>query len=1616
MPEEKKPRFLQQTTSQLLHQQEALRKRREMLERESAKPPVMRFGTSTPPRNAGRHGRSPVPPSSTSERQAAHSALPQVSGVHRELNWSRSEDEKAVERAPMRFSTLFRPSPAASVLTHARVASAHYSPSSPSPREVNTSDQVDALLTKRRKETSSPRTVSPRSPVLQRSRMERDCIPSEKTKRRMDSPALVFAANPDKAAQTTAGEASQAGASQTSARNVTPPQAAVELRTSASRPDPQEALTDEQDEATGIAAFSNTFPVPRFTPLSPVPASATKRPQQTDDEVQSTPIRFAIGEFRTPRPLTRHSNAVTPVAGQSFPVQRDDADPQAPPAVERKIETRPTASPTPEPAPRVRASAGPATGAEECAPPIPPEREAHLSIAHGTASTEVADTHDTVQTTEPREAILHSSPFANVSPRRKTPSPPRRTKVSPAPTPQDLIHSVQVSAEKRPCGCERPTPSPGNWNLRRNTATPSRTGSPPPTPVPPSNRPMTDFGAPLQKCCDRPTPVSLSSQPAGGEIRNTTAGASSASPWPTTENIICSIMAATSEGLRRGREVCEAATVHSFSEEADRGALEQFSNGEGNASHTNSSNRAMPETFDMHANVEDKECVGGHDFHAAPHAYDAAHTPSPVPSDRQYGESLLASAEKRRCGRPTPPERNLDVAVGGDPDSHASYTTSGSPQPSASHLLRSLDVSIEKGSPRGKPADRAEQVRGSGTGEASAREAAGQLTAFRTPSPTPTPEHVIASLQASAEKRGRSGAVDATTAPTDSLAAAPTSTSCSSYQSPTLTPQNVKDSVQKLVREPQQVTRCDAPAPMRPWKEMSKGTPNSASCGATWNSSASPVVTAENVDVTLDTLERDQRYQSRSSHASRASGVSPEEPSDLLPHDSALSSLGAAEKADGVDACETRAPVTEEAAPPAVASPAPSEIAATSTMFFDCVSAPSTPALQSAETAKKDEDTLESAIHRRGAAHVPQHFYDLQREVAEISKGRSRTRTLLPHAYERLSPIPTQTMPVAGDTPPAVAPIEQEQVAYHAPLHEADDPRDGGHAASEKDAETEDLARRSSLILVYPSASPQPLLQQPHKPAPAVPAPSVSPVQVPRTPTPPPRCPLQQARSLAIERRPVNSIRSDHHESPLPRPVPLRSQVALGQAVQMSHKSSHSGTVPPVWGAPCVLAAKCGVACAPPHRACMQPPPSRCTAALPREEAVDQEANLFDPQNDWMDLVQPLQPHTITVSPQGGTVVYTEHSSTESPGNLEGPVRCASPSRSRKRSRSAQTPLPQTRQLTAATPASIALTLDDGVSSGRKSSRNAATPKSQAPQTPRSSARGRKSQAEELLEMLPAEVMAEVVRIEEAEGFTAACTAAAAVPVDSLDCRPSLGSCDGRLSGVSDGDSTLGLASTISQRVSQRPRRVYHNYDYYIQYLQGIANSSAKKARKAAGRRTHRAVLKDVASVNAKPIVQHAGGGRPSAASPLPCGSRSRSGSSRGIGSPATSTKSSAMRVPEDTAVSPEMSSPRRAGGRRQLTVSTRLSAELQKALFKEPLPAKTTRKRSLRKASAKSTKPAKKSSTPSPKGRGSVSSTTTPKVAKAPPSDTRGKRSIKKFVTAKAMRLPRRSAKRGKA
>ncbi|KAK7199717.1 hypothetical protein NESM_000017700 [Novymonas esmeraldas] len=1541
MSDDKKPRFLQQTTSQLLHQQEALRRRREMLERESLKPPAMRFGTSTPPRTGGRPGRSPAPPSSSSatgERFAPEAGQSSSSSVHRELNWSRPEEERTVERAPMRFSMAFRPSPAPAMLARARATTAgHLAPSSPSPREVNTADQLDMSSSKLRRDRSSPRAVSPRSPVPQRTRLELARTPSENAEHGTDvreqnrTPGAVTAVS---AAPATSSRSSSAGS--------TPTRRAVELLTDGATV--RESAAEEPDDVTGIAAFSNTFAVPRFTPVSPVVASsAASRADEVPERVEemSTPGRPAVGEFRTPRPVVRTSPGLATPTPRSDPSTESECDANVPgTAMEARSarRTTPSAAPALSDPPKSRNS-----GRRESAPAG----------------------RDVVSET-PALPDTRSRAVSAAQPQRGSLSPSRPVMASPVPTTENLIHSVRVSAEVRPRGCGRTTPSPErhhHHHHHRATAAPSQTASPPPTPVS-----LTDGGQvpdpgvrhPRVRS-EGPMPASLSSQPAGGEARVTVPYPISASPWPTTENIIQSILTGAGEVQRRRREgrartgTGEATALEEADEaveEAD-GASARFSNEEDDgASRESSPDATRPEparTADAvgRDTLPDKGDSVGDTKACTP-------TPSPAPSERRYGQSILASVEKRRGGHPTPSHRHVSVTLSGGSCAALAESTSASPQPSTHHLLHSLDVSVEKGSPRERRADRAAD---------SAKEASGapdcRRAALRTPSPALTPEHVSASLQASAEKRMRSGAVVAASDP--DATSSPEEATGSAHRSPELTPQNVKESVEKLIRdEHDHHPRSDAVAPSRPWPETPRTTTttttaNTATTSAdrsatAWNSSASPIVTAEDVDTTLRTLERDRRYASRSSRAPRVSDPSPEHSSTTPGRRSVVADTATSTGCEVEGLSSIAGPSADGAPLPSIVSPVPSEFAVASAMFFDCVSAPPTPAMAGAEEV--------AATAARAAAAVPQHFYDLQREVAAIAEGRGRTRTPPPlRASEQRSPQPAEATWTSSSSGAVVEAAAEDTAGVVARIEEVESRAVA--AAAEADA----AARRSSLILVHPTTPSQPLIQHPHQPMPTAAAPTISPVQVPRTPTPPPRRPPVSGGPLPAGDGHRGSVAAGgaRRESPLPRPVSLRSQVALAKLGKSSHSQPHSRSPAQPSCGPVHAGELDGAPLAAHHHQHHHNQHEHAVASL-RAEAEEQ-VDLFDPQNDWMDLVEPLRPHTITVSPHHGTVVCTTHITTGTPPRGD-PVATvdgvSSPAASRKRSRSVQTPGEASPQTAVATPASIALTMDDGVSSGRKSSRVTATPDSRVSVTPRSSKRVRKSPLEELLQMLPADAAAEVLCMdtvateeeeEEDEERSVARTTGA-----SGDTLSFTGSPLGRLSSASDMDSTLGCASSISQRVAQRPQRVNRSHDDYIEYLEGIATSSAKKSRKVASRRTQRAVAQDLARVGLQPASQGGSGARSTGATMVPStGSpRQRTGQDSQSATSAHSSSSSSSATTSSPASAP---TPVTRG--RQLAVSTRLSAELEKALFQQTPSSAAARRGQKRRASAKTKSPA---------------------------------------------------------
>ncbi|KPA84639.1 hypothetical protein ABB37_01159 [Leptomonas pyrrhocoris] len=1702
MADEKVPRFLQQTTSQLLHQQEALRKRREMLERESTKPPVMRFGTNSPPRSHSRHGRSPVPLSTS-----VQSTPPRGDNVHRELHWSRADEESLAERVPMRFSMTFRPAPTPVVAGRPRSATGLLIPPSPSLREVNTLDQVSSVRRKAARDASMPRTVSPHSPAPQRTRAEEHGLAAETNSSsdasmQHNAPVPAQTPVPEKQAPSTTGvestnacTADSADAEPDAEREVPraggrqflpiPPPFPTASNTAEKKTSNESAESGSDADAAGIVGFSNTFAVPRFTSTTPLARGRHERAappaeerEEEEEEGVSTPGRPAVGEFRTPRPVTRMSTSLTPVvrdtATQATSAVIEDADPQNVSADKNHEDeaeeivspynladdgARDEASPVPTPSQIIaslEASAEKRRGAQATPAMSRDHEEGKQENAESVARKEREKRDDG-----------SASPTNNASASRsmelRTPSPTRGTKVSPTPTSQDLIQSVQASANRRPCGCERPTPSPEHSQHHRRT-TPSRpTTSPPPTPVPLSDKPMTEFDSLHHKCCDRPTPVSLSSQPAGGDARVT--AAPSASPWPTTENIVSSILAGAQDGQRRAREVAD--DVH----EEDGDVSERFSNEEGvleqreaGAELLTSPTVPPPSSYPpQEMNEEETTAV---ETSTSPLSV-ATHTPSPVPTERQYGESVLASAERRRCGRPTPSEREVSPT---HRQPHPRSTTdeagegkgtSASPQLSAQHLLDSLDVSLGTGNAREKPAERVTAVGGEeeeGVGRR-ARDVTSKDNATgnevsphrgkRTFSPTPTRQHVMASLQASAEKRTRSTAVAMSKASGDTSLNGSRTTGVSPisnpFQSPVLTPQNVKDSVQKLMGDKQQQTRSDAQAPRRPWGESGPSTSE-----ANGNSSASPVVTAEDVDMSLAALEHDQRRQSRSTRVERDFN---------RPSPASLSGNGAKSGA----AVESETSVSQQAAAPQqpmVESPALSDVAAQSAMFFDCVSVPITPAVPAIETVAATRSTATTVAMVTNVAastsHVPAQFLALQREISAIEQGRSRTRTPPPlHAYEASTPLPPPASPIGGakgeeDTPRVEASTE---LAITSP----DDVANDAVAPAEQ-------GRRSSLVLVQPTRGHQALIQHPHKPAPVVPPPTISPVQVPRTPTPPPRPPqiASDQRECLPGSLKKNALPSEESgESPLPRPVSLRSQVALPKQPLPQPTVHHSRSPAPAWRVAAAAerpTASFREGYIHPHQeaeeeqrvAQIRHGHSAVTATA--ATAVDndtnsgtQEEDLFDSRNDWMDLVEPLRPHTITVSPQGGAVVYTTHalhdteevnkSSSSSSSELDAqkqPTGSPSPL-SRKRSRSARTPpisatrAPRTAAAASVrTPASVALTMDDGVSTdGRSSDLLTHTPNAHVSQTPRSSTRGRRSQAEELMAMLPTDVAAEVARMSGAEEEEAD---AAAERTSAT--QPSTGSPASRRSGLSEDESTSPQLSTISQRVSQRPPRVHRGRDYYIEYLEGIARSSAKKTRAVAARRMQKAIAMDLETAE-RPHWHTTDPVGPSSKGAKAAHVAATSPAHRRRGSLSATAPSESPYASSDVMLSPMTPTPVQGGrqGRSVLRVSTRLSTELQQALLRD-VAATEDQKGNPRRTAATPPVANKTAKTPaaaaSPqRGSRAKADRSSPTASHAPTAtktelakkakkakkahSNRGKKTVRKFVTAKSLRLVKR-------
>lgn len=285
---------------------------------------------------------------------------------------------------------------------------------------------------------------------------------------------------------------------------------------------------------------------------------------------------------------------------------------------------------------------------------------------------------------------------------------------------------------------------------------------------------------------------------------------------------------------------------------------------------------------------------------------------------------------------------------------------------------------------------------------------------------------------------------------------------------------------------------------------------------------------------------------------------------------------------------------------------------------------------------------------------------------------------------------------------------------------------------------------------------------------------------------------------------------------------------------------------------------------------------------------------------------------TVTVSPQSNAVVYTAHSRLAQP--LVVPPTFAQRKRDRGETEDGEdadlTPRRDSRR------SRVLQTTPDTAEKPAQASANTTAEASPEESTPPRSGRssgGRRSEVERLLQSLPPEVVAEVQQIE-------------AFSPDSTPASQSSASAAQSPSGATIA-SNVTEWSSISRRVGQRPReRTAHDDAYYLTYLSELARTSAKKVRKAAAKRVHQRVVQDVTHGKRSPLQQS---------------TRTSSGSSRagGRSSDGTSPGNSPRSSRDEVEVSPMTPSPRQqapGGGASGLKVTTRLSAELRTALFKD--------------------------------------------------------------------------------
>lgn len=1005
----------------------------------------------------------------------------------------------------------------------------------------------------------------------------------------------------------------------------------------------------------------------------------------------------------------------------------------------------------------------------------------------------------------PAEVPVPTESYAEVT--SLTPRSPPKGNGSPVPTTDNLIYSVSIaSAEKRPCGCTRPSPTSNSAVRHHGTRTMS------PQPVPALHSPNHDR-------CPGPSPHSLSSKQS--EAAAVAPPPYSPSPWPTTENIINSIKV-LGEQKRRGDAEC--------TEEQD----------------SNESLLFVPRV----QRVSSPHLTPTHVLHSMQASVDKArrHLASPCGESRASPTSVALEKELTHgsCTHRSP------YGSGGDRTRQRPPDDSGSPQPTADRLIESLEVTAENTRRMGEPAlSRTNTDVGVDDGVA--------------PSPAPTRCDLESSTLAATDKRGKQQAqstfygasstvtqshitvsmqvLQPSTVPDRSTAREPHRSSDGVHVHLSLSTEEAeafKDSTLDTA-----FTCLRRSTPLSPQtKSSSTGTAASVeenrTVATTVNNRVavlSPLPSREGSDDSTSLNSAAKTYDL--SPVSDESAVAPLESfSNQLSKSQSTSSEddaaeGSQEDQQQLKEClgcgratpiiqeETDAPddIPSEGQQPSEAPTASQALSMPSEVFKPCISAPPTPAMP----------------------YLPEKFLELQRDVKAISEGRSRTSARINSPRCSISALPLE-LPPRHSVDAAAGAVEVPTTVDSLPYKEMDATR----------------ARRCSLILVNGAAGVgyRPVIQEPHMPLPdpLVASPMVS---IPRV-SPPPRGPAVKADKATD---PVSFAMFPDSESasvagnppslsPLPRPVLLMSQVGGAAKAFLSNPPA---VVPGVLENPAPQGMPNVSSSAP---LSLTPREGRSTP-YPRGSHVLATKNEMDISDDaWS-----LDNQTIVVSAEGSCVVRTLHL----PANYG------------KRSRGDATP-EKVVEPPGTAEKSVACEPKMRLSSGRRST------------------------VERLIDMLPPDVVDEVIggRSDTMESSQS-----------MLSLRHSGDSCT-----IGNSDATEGRPSIV-QRVPQRPRTADYDHNYGMRHLDEVAQISTRKYSKSANKRNRQKIKNEMTSnpeqsgaqENHIPQKSH----RPTRSSP-----------GQGSGSPPVSSESLAP---------PSVTSPVVAKREFRL-VSTRLSEELKKAVF----------------------------------------------------------------------------------